>query len=271
MGCTDVLHLLRGLALGLLVSAPVTAHEFWIEPRDFTLDANQDLVAELRVGEDMRGDTFPYLPPRFVRFDVLSGDETFPMPGRIGDDPAVNVSGLPVGLLELVYVSTASEVTYTDASTYARFIEDEGLEHVAARNAERGLDPVGLTEAFTRYVKSLVAVGDGVGADRVAGLKIEIVSGLNPYRDDLSDGLPLQVLLDGEPNAGTRLRLLQRHASGELTEDRYETDDEGRAVVVVEPGATVLANVVWLEELTAGPGKAAWHSHWASLTFAVPN
>ncbi len=265
-----MVRFIASLTFGLLAAAPVAAHEFWIAPRDFTLDADQALVAELRVGEGMRGDTFPYLPPRFVRFDVIAGGETIPMPGRIGDDPAVNVSGLPDGLLELVYVSTGSEVTYSDAQTYARFIEDEGLDYVAARNAERGLDPVGLTEAFTRYAKSLVAVGTGRGEDRAAGLKIEIVSGLNPYRDDFSDGLPLQALLDGGPHAGARLRVLQRHASGEVTEDRYETDAEGRATVAVTPGASVLANVVWLEEL-AGPGTAAWHSHWASLTFAAPD
>ena len=253
----------------MLAAGPATAHEFWIEPLDFTLGAGQPLVAELRVGERMLGQGFPYLPPRFTRFDVLSGDETFPMPGRIGDSPAVNVSDLPEGLLTVVYVSTPSELTYDDAEAYARFIEEEGLAHAAVRNAERGLDPVGLTEDFSRYAKALVAVGEGAGADRIAGLRVEIVAELNPYADDLSAGLPLRALLDGDPFEGARVRLLQRLPTGEVTEDRYRTDADGRAVVSVAPGATVLANVVWLEE-PAGADAADWHSHWASLTFASP-
>ncbi len=258
------------LAAALLGAGHAAAHEFWIEPLDFTIAADRPLVAELRVGEHMRGQTFPYLPPRFARFDVLAGDEAFPMPGRIGDSPAVNVSDLPDGLLSLVYVSTPSELTYDDADVYARFIEEEGLGHVAERNVERGLDPVGLTESFSRYAKSLVAVGEGAGADRVAGLKVEIVAELNPYRDDLSAGLPLRALLDGDPFEGVRLRVLQRLPNGEVTEDRYRTDAAGRASVVIARGATVLANVVWMEE-PPHDGAADWHSHWASLTFAAPD
>ena len=262
-------RILRHLAAAMLAAAPAAAHEFWIEPLDFTLGDGQPLVAELMNGEHLSGSTFPYLPPRFTRFDVLAGDEVIPMPGRIGDRPAVNVSGVPEGLLVLAYVSIPAELTYDDAETYARFIEEEGLEHVAARNAERGLQPVGLTEAFSRHAKTLVAVGDGAGADQVAGLKVEIVADLNPYRDDLSDGLPLRALLHGGPLEGARMRLLQRLPTGEVTEDRYRTDAEGRAVVSVAPGATVLANVVWMEEPT-GADAADWHSHWASLTFASP-
>ncbi len=250
-----------------LTTGPASAHEFWIAPADYTLTADQPLVAELRVGEGFVGDTFPYLPPRFTRFDVIASDEVLPMPGRMGDSPAVNVAGLPSGLLVLAYVSTASTVTYTDAETYDRFLREEGLDFAVARNAARGLEPVGLTERFTRHAKSLVAVGEGAGQDRRLGLKVEIVAGANPYTDDTSDGLPVQAFRDDAPFANMLLRVLARGPDGSVTETRLITDDEGRTTIPAMPGATLLANIVALDEET---GAAQWHSHWASLTFAMP-
>lgn len=250
-----------------LAAGPVAAHEFWIAPADFTLAPDAALVAELRVGERFAGDTFPYLPPRFVRFDLVAGDEVLPLPGRIGDDPALNVSGLPEGLIVLAYVSTPSTVTYADAATYESYITQEGLEFAADRNAARGIDPVGMSERFTRHAKSLVAVGDGAGQDRRLGLKLEIVAGANPYLDDVAAGLPVQVFRDGDAFAGALLRVLTRLPDGTLREARATTDGEGRAIVPTVPGATVLANVVALDE---EEGEVPWHSHWASLTFAVP-
>lgn len=254
------------LALASL-AGPLSAHEFWIAPADYTLTPDQPLVAELRVGQDFTGDTFPYLPPRFVRFDLIAGDEVLPLPGRIGDDPALNVSELPEGLLVLAYVSTPSSVTYEDADTYASYLAQEGLEFAADRNAARGIDPVGMTERFTRHAKSLVAVGNAAGQDRRLGLKVEIVAGVNPYVDDISDGLPVQLFRDGDVFPEALLRILMRLPDGALREVRLTTDAEGRATVPTVPGATVLANVVALYE---EEGEAQWHSHWASLTFAVP-
>ena len=62
-----------------------------------------------------------------------------------------------------------------------------------ARHAARGLPELAFREAYTRYAKSLVAVGAGKGSDARVGLKIEVVAGANPYTDDLSGAMPVQV------------------------------------------------------------------------------
>jgi hypothetical protein len=266
MASTDTL---RAALLALCLAAPAAAHEFWIAPADYILDPGQDLVAELRVGEGFVGDTLSYFPPSFVAFDLLAGEDRIPLPGRMGDDPALNVSGLPEGLLTLVYVSQPSEVTYDDPEVYARFLETEGLQDIAARNAERGLDPVGMTERFTRHARALVASGAGEGADRPAGLRLEIVAETNPYAGDTPE-IALQVLLDGGPHGAAPLRVLARGPDGTVTETRHATDAEGRARIPAPPGAEILANTVWLEETDPATG-APWHSHWASLTFRRPD
>ena len=267
MGFTDMRRLpalILALALG---AGPLPAHEFWIAPVDFTLAPDQPLVAELRVGQDFAGETFPYLPPRFIRFDLVAGNEVLPLPGRIGDDPALNVSELPEGLLVLAYVSTPSLVTYEDAETYDLYLAQEGLEFAAGRNAARGIEPVGMTERFTRHAKSLIAVGNATGRDRLLGLKVEIVAGANPYVDDVAAGLPMQLFRNGASFPDTLLRVFTRSPNGTVREDRLTTDSEGRAVVPTVSGATILVSAVTLDE---EEGEARWHSHWASLSFAVP-
>lgn len=274
MACTRMPPRLGLTALVLaafLPAAAARAHEFWIEPADFTLGPDQDLVAALLIGPEFVGATFPYLPQRFERFDLISGDETFALPGRIGDDPALNVSDLPEGLAILAYVSTPSLVTYEDMAVYASFIAEKNLDWLPARNAERGLSVPGLTERFTRYAKSLVGVGNAAGEDRAVGLRTEIVAGLNPYRDDITGGMPMTVLLEGNPRREVPVEIFQRLPDGEVTYETTYTDDTGRVLLEPRPGAVVLVNSVAM--LPIDPPEAdgaAWHSLWASITFAIP-
>ncbi|MGR3640587.1 MAG: DUF4198 domain-containing protein, partial [Alterinioella nitratireducens] len=58
----------------------------------------------------------------------------------------------------------------------------------------------------------------------------------NPYTDDLSDGFPVLVLLEGEPRADVQVELFDRDPDGEVTVTLHRTDAEGRAVLPVEPG-----------------------------------
>ena len=52
------------LALSAL-AIPVKAHEFWISARDGTLAPGDTIVGDLKVGTDLRGVPYPYLPDRF--------------------------------------------------------------------------------------------------------------------------------------------------------------------------------------------------------------
>ncbi len=58
-------------------------------------------------------------------------------------------------------------------------------------------------EAYSRYSKTLIGVGKSAGADRRTGLETEIVALTNPYTDDLSRGMRVQLFYRSEvrPNA----------------------------------------------------------------------
>ena len=258
-----------GVAMGMGGSA--FAHEFWFMAEDFTLDGGTQVRAHIRNGSHMVGVDLPYLPDNLPRFEVVLGDTVTPITARLGDSPAVNVAVAGTGLAVLVAQTTDLTVTYDEFAVFQTFTQHKAMPQIAEEHKARGLPDAGFSETFKRYAKGLVAIGDGAGADRALGMRIEIVARANPYTDDLSQGMPLQVLLDGKPRVGAQLLMLATAADGTVSETPYVTDAEGMAVVAAVSGSTYLADSVDIYALENDPATGpVWHSDWASLTYAVP-
>ena len=264
--------MLRPLIAALLLATPLSAHEYWIEPVDFTVATGEVIEAHLRNGENFKGAAFSYLPQRFRRFDVIFGDNVAPVEGRAGDMPAARLqTGAPGGLVSLVHVSTDSFLTYSEWQKFVNFVTHKDAEWVLEEHAARGLGEENVRERYVRYSKSLIAVGEGAGADAARGLEVEIVALANPYVDDVSGGLPVQVLYQGAPRGGAQIELFDRGPEGEVAVTIHRADAEGRVVLPVAAGHEYLADNVVLRALDpAEADGAVWESLWAALTFAVP-
>lgn len=255
-----------------LAAGPAASHEFWVAPERYQVAAGEEIRAELRVGQEFVGPSLFYNPGGFVRFDLVREDGSTPVPGRLGDTPALVAPAGEDGLVIVVHETTDLEVNYKDWELFRHFVEDKDLGPALETHAERGLPQTGFRESYRRFAKSLVAVGDGAGADQRVGLTFEIVAEANPYTESPEARLPLRVYLDGQPRADAQLELFERAPDGTVTQSLHRTDLEGRIAVPVTPGSDYLANSVVLRRLDndlpeAGP---VWHSDWASLTFRVP-
>ena len=258
------------MALSLL---PVltTAHEFWIDPVDYVVPSKGALVATLRVGETFAGAEQSYLERNFVRFDMQCGGTLEAVPGRAGDRPALNVAAPRDGLCVIIHQTRDYTLTYREWQKFVNFVEHKDFEGVLAEHAARGLPESEFVELYSRYAKSLIAVGDGAGADAEVGLVTEIVAEANPYTDDMTDGLPIRVLYDGAPRADAQVELFARPPEGKVEVTLHRTDAEGRVTLPVQRGYSYLADAVVLRPLEAQAEKdPVWESLWASLTFAVP-
>ena len=73
-----------------LLSTPVAAHEYWIEPLDWQIGANDKVQARLVNGSDFVGIEFAFLPDRFTRFDLISNGRAVPVTGRLVSRPALD-------------------------------------------------------------------------------------------------------------------------------------------------------------------------------------
>lgn len=254
-----------------MFAAPLQAHEFWIDAEDFTVASGEAVTASFRNGENMVGSALSYIPAQSARFDMVVNGKEVEVPTRIGNNPAFNVAGLPDGLLAILHETTDQSVTYTEWEKWVAFTDHKDFAFAQQAHIDRGLSQDTFRENYRRYAKALIAVGDGSGEDRLNGLKTEIVAGLNPYTDDLSGGLPVQVFLDGVPIAEAQFEMFERDAAGQVVVTRHKADDQGRATLPMMPGRRYLIDSVQIEELEpANEGDAGWLTHWAALTFAVP-
>ncbi|WP_238475541.1 DUF4198 domain-containing protein [Rhodophyticola sp. CCM32] len=247
------------------------AHEFWIEPAAFRMAPMASLTAQLRVGQAFSGVSLSYLPQNFERFDVIQRETVTAVEGRLGDNPALVMDGLGDGLAIITHETTASHLTYTDWDRFLRFAAHKDFGDVAALHDARALPREGFREVYIRYAKSLVAIGDGAGADRQVGLATEIVALANPYMEDLAAGMPVQVFLNGTPRADAQVELFDRAPDGAVENTLHRTDNSGIVTLPVTRGHTYLADAVVLEPVEpSGPDDAVWLTRWASLTFQVP-
>lgn len=261
------------LAAPLLSTVSAQAHEFWLSPEQYEVAPGAPLVADIRVGQNFKGVAYSYLPNNIVRFDLVQGDAVLPVKSRMGDRPAMTMPAPGEGLVVLVHETTDSTLTYKEFDIFKRFVEHKAFPGVLEQHAARGLPQNMFSESYRRFVKSLVAVGNGEGADRRMGLETEIVALANPYTDALPGGLPVQVFFQGAPRNDAQLEVFDKLNGETVAVTRLRTDDQGRVTVPVAPGHEYLLDAVVL--LDTGNDDAAkgpvWRSLWASLTFRMPD
>lgn len=260
------------LATSWLLLACITTtargHEFWIEPLRFELPAGRSLQAHLNVGQHLRGNRQLYLPAQFEHFELRYGDSIRPVESRVGDLPAVDEPTSAAGLHVLSYVSTDKVLTYEEPGKFGRFLQDEGVEWVAAAHRRRGLPETGFREAYQRFAKALVKVGHGRGEDRPLGLAFELVLETNPYTAP-PGLLTARLLWQGRGFPDARVNLFRRH-DGEVRKEALTTDAEGRISIDAAAGPGIyLLNAVHMIEPPTDDDGVVWKSLWASTTFAV--
>ncbi len=255
----------------MLTVAPATAHEFWISPEDYTVTTPEQLLADIRVGQNFKGSAYSYIPANVERFDLVMNGKAMMVEARVGDRPALQAEAPAEGLVTVVHQTSDSFLTYTEAEKFVSFVEHKDFDGVLAEHKARGLPETGFRERYSRYAKSLIAVGDGKGADSNVGLLTEIVALGNPYVDDMAGGLPVQVFYENAPRVNTQVEIYDRPPEGEVTVTTVRTDGDGKAMIPVQPGHEYLVDAVVMRALDpVAESDPVWESLWASLTFMVP-
>ena len=261
------------LTLGFLATAlSAQAHEFWIQPHEYRLEAGSPIVADVRVGMDFRGNPLAFIPNQINAFNITDANGPHKIEGRVGDMPSVNIIPTGDGLQILNLFSTSSVLTWDELQKFDDFVNLHGMGWVLARHAERGLPDTGFKEAYTRFVKSLVAVGDGAGQDHFTGMFFELVAGKNPYTDDLTGGMPITVMFKGQPLPDKQVDLFYRNTAGELSRLSVQSNANGVAIVPNIGDGEYMINVVhMIEPFPEDQARTGvvWHSLWGSITFAI--
>lgn len=270
------MRLSRFLCIAAVVCSPllganaVLAHESWLEPQQYQVESGGDLKADLKNGEKFIGSTLGYFKNNIVRFDMIMGETSVPVEGRLGNIPALATTAPAVdGLMVLVYQSTPSSLKYSEWDKFLAFAAHKDFKTAEADHTAAGWPRQGFREIYTRYIKSLVGVGNGEGADVVTGMETEFVALTNPYSAAFDGTMQVQVLYQAQPRADAQVEIFHRDPAGDVTVTTTRTDDQGVASIPVTPGSEYLLDAVVLRPY-AGDKDAVWETLWAALTFKVP-
>lgn len=268
-----ILTALFALTLALPAPSALIAHEFWIEPLAFQIETDGRLQGKLVNGQDFGGVEIAYLPRRFERFTAASGLRQSAVENRLGARPALDMDPLADGLNIISYQSTLSTLTYSEWEKFLKFAAHKDFADIEAVHDGRGLPRTNFDEGYWRYAKALVGVGTGVGRDFRTGLDVEFVALDNPYTDDLSGGLRVQLYYQDAVLPNSQVELFEKAPNGTVQITLHRTDANGIATLPVRAGHTYLADHVVLRAPSAELASSAdivWETLWAALTFGVP-
>lgn len=262
------------IALSILLSAVsgnALAHEYWLEPLQYTIEPGEALQGNLYNGQNFKGSRYSFIENRFDLFKITDPDGEFPVAGRNGDIPALNMPIEAKGLISVSYQGKFDRITFTNEEKIKHYIEYEGFKGVLERNAERGYPPDRLQEQYARCAKALFQVGpvEPNQKDRLTGMKLELVAEANPYALSQADSLPVRLYWEGKPMPDVQIRLFR--FDGELETTEIRTDTEGRAAFPLKGGGKFMMNAVHIFEGDDDPDTklAEWVSYWATLSFGM--
>ncbi len=250
------------------ISAPLAAHDMWIEPSTYSPQAGELVSLRLLVGQELLGDPLPRSAALISQFIVEGGAGRKPVVGREGGNPAGFVRVDSPGLQVIGYFSNPSSVEQT-AEKFNHYLKEEGLDSIAAVRARQKDNGAAVRELFSRCAKSLLLSGppDAAKGDRALGFTLELVAERNPYSLRNGEELPVRLMHEGRPLAGALV--VARNKLNPMEKLSVRTGADGRARLRLTSGGMWMIKAVHMVPAPAGAG-AEWQSYWASLTFELP-
>ena len=252
----------------MLATLPAVAHEFWLEPADFTPRRGENVPISIFIGQKFKGNSYPFIRQEFKKFVVIDARGEKPVKGVDGDDPALNVKFTEQGLVIFAHHSTPEKLEFRTWQEFLTYLEFEGLERIAPLHLQQGKPQTGIKEIYSRCAKLLMSVGGGRGGeDRLTGMPLELVAERNPYWLQPGEPLPVRLYLEGKPAADVMISAISK--ADPQNRMRVRTDKEGRASLALPASGPWLLNAVHMVPPARGE-DAHWSSLWASMTFARP-
>ena len=261
------------LAALLLTGLPVSAHDFWIQPDAFVLDAPATVPVTLFVGHGQDRSRWAVPEEHITRFDSIGPGGTVDhrdalAMGAAGGDAALALDGPGAHVIALQSRNSFSDL---EGGRFDAYVAKEGLAAIAQDRRMRGTPLAAGREHYSRRAKAIVQVGpvDAASTERVVtplGLELEIVPQRHPMTLGDDRTLPLTVMYRGQPLNYALVKLTDLDDDSEPVIE-HRTDRDGRTAIRIPHAGSWQLNVVWGEPVT-GDAQADYGTIFSSLSFA---
>ncbi len=266
-------QLLRYVLLLFSVSFVAQAHDFFLFPSKFRMTLGDSLKIFIHVSDSFPGTPQNWNPERVVRFLHIAPAKVYDLTAISPVDSPHAALILPTqGGTHIFALGWKARLIEMRPEQFLHYLQSEGLDHIIELRKQRGETEKTGRERYSRYVKTLVQVGDtGPGHfNKVIRQKIEIVPLVNPYSLKPGDSIVVQVLFDGKPLQNSLISATYPGFTDrpDTYDQAVRTGKDGQASFVLRHQGPWLIRVVHMLPLENSP-EADWESFWASLTFEV--
>ena len=243
----------------LINSNSLNAHELWLEAYEYNLKNNKKIKADIKVGTDLVGESFPYLSEETEKLFLVSKKGLKKLNQIDGNYPAIQESANYNGIQYLYYQSRKDFLKYDD---YKSFVKFTGEYYLSYDKKNKNIP----SEIYQRYAKLIFDGKPNSFFKTKQNLKFEIINQNNPYKNNLSE---IQIFLKKKPFINKKFIVFFKNENV-FERKIYQTDSNGFAKIDTSKKGLYLISAVDLEKINLIAQikyKADYFSRWASLTF----
>ncbi|MFQ5662705.1 MAG: DUF4198 domain-containing protein [Terriglobia bacterium] len=255
----------------LLAAGSLLAHDTWLVPESFRVEAGRAVRVALNTSEDFPTSEAAAGPERIARFEAVSVAGRIEVTGYRVEGKSLVAELTPGPGLTLVAATTRPRLIVLKQEEFNAYIGEEGLEQTVAARATRGQAYAEGRERYSKIAKLALCAGqasDGRRYRQPLGLHLEIVPLTNPCGLRAGDVLVVQVLFEGRPLPNVWLGAGTKGTHGHHYPFRQRTDADGRVVVPLEHSGAWFVRALHMVPATQYP-EADWQSWFSTFTFSV--
>ena len=235
------------------------SHELWLEAEDFRLNTGSKLIANIKVGENLIGESYPFLNKETNKLFIQSSNQIYNLNQMDGDYPAIQQNVITSKVQYLYYQSNKEYLKYDSFDTFVKFTADYDLTY----NNKNQKPP---KEIYQRFAKMIFGKDINNFFRSKPNLNFEIINQNNPFKNDISRIL---ILLNNKPFKKKKFIVFFKN-DDQFFKKKYQTNNNGIAIINTEMKGLYLISAVYLEKtnlINKIRYNADYYSKWASLTF----
>lgn len=269
-----ILNSARACALLLAGTGAARAHDFWVQPVNYQVAADELLPITLQVGHGPFRQRSPLPVRRITRFAAIAPNaQSIDLRSSLHLGAAAEDGSLQLqqpGTYIVMLETDNRAQSHLPSIRFNDYVRAEGLTAVLEqRQRTHQMDADG-SENYSRHSKALVQVRaphaeSSPLVTQPVGMTLEIVPDVDPYAAPRPASLPVHVLFEGKPLSGALIKLTNLDQDAEPVETHVTSADGGSRFMMPDRGRWLL-NVIWSKPLPASR-ETDFETWFSSLSF----
>ena len=263
---------MMAVGMSFFATASCNAHELWIEPQNTKIEAGEQVITDIIVGQNFIGNAQIYLPSRTELLAISQKNSTAELSPRPGSRPAIRFVPEQDGHLMIYFQSADEYVTYQNFDKFAAFITEKHAPELAALHRKRGLPDIDFKERYKRFAKSSMFIGAPIAPilDNDTQMALEFILLEIQPADDGQQQMRFKLTYQNDAVPNAPISLFIRDQNSDAEKQQMRTDNLGEVTITTHPAYAYLLDYVVIRELdpASDPAGAVWESLWASFSVA---